>query len=258
MDRILLINKPIGYTPLQVVTALKKGSMKYQDQTISYAGRLDPMAEGLLVLLVGEENKKRKEYEGMEKEYEFEVLLGVGTDSYDLLGVVTDTSSSFDDTETSVLSVVPQLVGKHIQPFPPYSAKPVHGIPLYKWARENRLHEIVIPEKEIEVRSLRHLGTHVLSQKKLQESIFEKLTLVRGDFRQDAIYASWERFFASTQQKEFVTMTFKATVTSGTYIRSLAKRMGEMIGIASLAFSIKRTRVGDFVLSDAVDLADKP
>jgi len=52
----------------------------------AYAGRLDPMAHGVLVLLVGEENKKREKYEKFVKEYLFQCIFGVATDTYDILG----------------------------------------------------------------------------------------------------------------------------------------------------------------------------
>jgi len=55
---------------------------------LTYAGRLDPMAEGVLIILVGDECKKKQKYLGLDKEYEIEVLFGLETDTQDILGVI--------------------------------------------------------------------------------------------------------------------------------------------------------------------------
>ena len=70
LEKVINIYKPQGWTPLRTIVELKKLNKKYKDATISYAGRLDPMAEGVLLLLVGEENKKRKKYQDLTKVYE--------------------------------------------------------------------------------------------------------------------------------------------------------------------------------------------
>src|SRR5579871_234239 len=88
MQTILNLYKPIGKTPLEVIREFQIQNPEYQNVKLGYAGRLDPMAEGVLLVLVGEENKKRKEYERLKKEYEFTVLFGIETDSYDALGTV--------------------------------------------------------------------------------------------------------------------------------------------------------------------------
>jgi len=55
---------------------------------MTYAGRLDPLAEGLLLVLTGEECKNKEKYLGLDKEYEVDVLFGFATDTYDILGKV--------------------------------------------------------------------------------------------------------------------------------------------------------------------------
>ena len=67
MQSVIPVYKPLGLTPLQAIVKFKKLFPDYANEKISYAGRLDPMAEGLLLLLVGEENKQRNEYEDLSK-----------------------------------------------------------------------------------------------------------------------------------------------------------------------------------------------
>src|SRR6185436_12995765 len=85
---MILLHKPLGLSPLEVIKLFKQQNFEYASATISYAGRLDPMADGLLLLLVNEENTQRKLYEALPKTYEFTVLLGVETDTYDILGKI--------------------------------------------------------------------------------------------------------------------------------------------------------------------------
>jgi len=86
---MILLNKPLGMTPLEAIREFQRKNPKYQTTKLSFAGRLDPMAEGLLLVLEGEENKDRKRFENLDKTYEFSILFGVTTDTYDLLGKIT-------------------------------------------------------------------------------------------------------------------------------------------------------------------------
>ena len=69
-NQVISIFKPLGLTSYQAIKLFKQKHPQYADEKISPAGRLDPMAEGILLLLLGEENKKRNEYEKLEKEYQ--------------------------------------------------------------------------------------------------------------------------------------------------------------------------------------------
>ena len=84
----ILINKLLGSTPLEAINKFKKQNPAYKDEKIAYAGRLDPMAQGLLLLIIGDkENKKINKHLKKDKEYHAQILLGIQTDSYDILGI---------------------------------------------------------------------------------------------------------------------------------------------------------------------------
>ena len=85
---VLLLHKKVGDTPLQTIRSLQATIPSFNGLKIGYAGRLDPMARGLLVCLVGDENRNQKTHELKTKDYQFDVLFGVETDTYDLLGLV--------------------------------------------------------------------------------------------------------------------------------------------------------------------------
>src|SRR4051812_2270372 len=90
MNRVINVYKPIGFTPLQVIEKLREKFPEYKNVKIGYAGRLDPLAHGVLLLMIGDATKEREKYLGLDKSYEFEAVLGVSTDSYDVLGLVNN------------------------------------------------------------------------------------------------------------------------------------------------------------------------
>ena len=73
------LNKPISMTPLQAIKVFQKQNPIYKNTKIGYAGRLDPMAQGVLLLLINNENKKFNTYSKLDKEYIAEILLGIST-----------------------------------------------------------------------------------------------------------------------------------------------------------------------------------
>ncbi len=252
---MISVYKPLGLTPLETIQRIKEQVPSLQKQKVSYAGRLDPMAEGLLLLLVGDENKKRKDYENLPKIYEFEVLFGIETDTYDLLGRITQTSNQqLVLSRHEINSFLPNFLGTYKQPYPPYSSKPVQGKPLYRWAREGKLGEIQIPEREITITSLSLLSEASLSPATLADAVKQRITNVTGDFRQEKILATWDDYLTNTSLLSFPLFTFSIACSSGTYVRSLAYRLGRVTVTGALAFSIKRTGVGTFTLDDALYL----
>lgn len=256
MNAVLSVFKPIGKTPLQMVILVKEKYPEYNNETISYAGRLDPMAEGVLLLLIGDENKKRKKYEALKKTYIFEVLFGVETDSYDILGKITGVNNDFvqEKLEEDVKHIIPHFLGELQQQYPPYSSFHVRKKPLFYWARENKLSEISIPSKIITVYDLRVLSSKMIDGKKLETEILSKLAVVQGDFRQDEIIKIWQNFLKQKSKKKFSVVRFEVICSSGTYVRSLATLIGKKLTIPSLAYTIKRTGVGAFTLENVLSI----
>ena len=82
-----IIWKNLGETPLEALTRLREEVSIPSDVPMTYAGRLDPAAEGFLIVLTGEECKKKETYSSLTKTYMAEILVDVSTDSYDLLGI---------------------------------------------------------------------------------------------------------------------------------------------------------------------------
>ena len=134
-SKILLL-KPVGETPLECLKRFKIENPEYQSLPMTYAGRLDPMAEGLLLLLVGEECKKKDDYLYLPKEYEIEVLFGFETDTRDILGKIMKVENKSEIFSKEKISETLEFVKNLPQKYPAYSSKTFEGKPLWQWARE--------------------------------------------------------------------------------------------------------------------------
>ncbi len=253
-ETLLIAYKPLGWTPLAVIQAVKAKNPAWQHVPIGFAGRLDPMAEGLLLLLIGDANKKRKDYERLSKTYVCDVLFGITTDTYDLLGKVTSITENTDknDLLQRIATYISHFRGKREQAYPPYSSPRIQGKSLFYWARNNRLSEITIPKKEIEVYGIMQKNSSVISAKKVVAIAKGKIALVQGDFRQEESIQLWEQVGTSHQKTSFLVVQFLIDCSSGTYIRSLAYELGQEIGCGALVYSLKRTRIGDFTKADVL------
>ena len=253
MQEIVSIYKKLGETPLQALNRLRFERLEFANQKMTYLGRLDPMAEGLLLVLVGDMVGK-EEYLAMDKVYEFEVLWGFETDTYDLLGLVARMNSKLSplnpasfgsqsrnlgsDTGENFESILTHVRSLRKQKYPSYSSK--------YWQKARAGEDFETPEREIMIYSLEHLGDRKISGAELLSDIKTKIAKVRGDFRQEEIVESWSEALTPRINEEFMISKFCAHVSSGTYIRSLAMEMGQALGIGALAYSIKRTKVGNY------------
>ena len=255
LEPVLNLYKRMGETPLERIKRFRLHNPEYAKSKMSYAGRLDPMAEGVLVVLVGEENKKREKYLNLTKEYTAEVLFGIETDTYDILGKIIDMDKRHglsDKIRSAIEHCLSRFVGVQSQKYPAYSSKKVEGKPLFKWAREGRVHEIDIPEREIEIFSAKVLKLHTLSQYDLASLISERVGLVQGDFRQSEILAGWEKSLAKYVQRTFEVATITVSCGSGTYIRILAHELGGCLKTKAVLLALKRNSVGAYIVRDSI------
>jgi tRNA pseudouridine55 synthase len=133
LEGVLLVDKPAGFTSHDVVARLRR---KLQMKRIGHAGTLDPMATGLLVMLVGRATKISQYLTSLDKAYEGEILLGIATDSQDADGEVRETRPVPPLIEAQVLAAMRTFWGDQYQTPPMFSAIKKNGVPLYKLARK--------------------------------------------------------------------------------------------------------------------------
>lgn len=239
--------KPVGATPLEAVREYVAASGGDVSLRRSYAGRLDPMAEGLLVVLEGARCDEQEAWQHHAKEYAWELLLGVGSDSYDVLGLAQ--LQLPDDWDVAVRAATEALehglLGRRQQPYPPYSSARVAGHPLFWWAQQGRLNEVQIPRVEVEVRACRVGCVRWVPISFLLRDLLDRIGRVTGTgFRQAAVCARWREVLgALPSDTRLPLLSVRSSVSSGTYIRSLAHEAGAAAGCGGLAWSICRTAV---------------
>jgi tRNA pseudouridine55 synthase len=254
MRRYEVIEKTLGETPLQTLGRIRENKRIPATVPLTYAGRLDPLASGKLLVLLGEECKRRARYDGLDKTYVFEVLLGFKTDTGDVLGIPEE-STSVSPTDAEIRDVAQSFIGKHTFPYPAYSSRTVNGKPLFQYALEKTLDTIEIPHTEVEIYSLKYIDRFTISKNRLIERILDTIGLIKidvdskrlgSDFRRNEISKQWW----SLRSRHTISCTilrFETTVSAGTYIRTLAPLIAERLGTQGLAYSIRRTRIGRYL-----------
>lgn len=133
LDGVLLVDKPQGLTSHDVVAHLRR---KLQIKQIGHAGTLDPLATGLLVMLIGRATKLSATLMGQDKAYDGTLKLGEVTDSQDSDGQILATCPVPVFTDAVLEATAQGFLGDQYQTPPMFSAKKIKGIPLYKLARK--------------------------------------------------------------------------------------------------------------------------
>lgn len=212
MDGILIINKPKEYTSHDVVAKVKKICC----EKVGHTGTLDPMATGVLPLLLGKGTKLSKYLIDHDKIYIATIQLGKRTDTLDSEGIILEEQNVNELilNEQNVNSVLKITQGKQIQTPPIYSAIKVNGKKLYEYARKGE--NVEIPKREIEIYNIELLNIN----------------------------------------KENKTIKFKVHCSKGTYIRTLCDTIAKKLETIGYMKELERIRVGEFDLNQSITIED--
>jgi tRNA pseudouridine55 synthase len=148
MNGVLIIDKPAGMTSHDVVNRVRR---ILNERSVGHMGTLDPMATGVLPLVVGRLTRLAQFYTGSEKTYEGEIRFGFATDTYDAEG--DPTTAPREDVKVTLeelAALTMQFQGLIRQMPPPFSAKKIAGVPAYKLARNKK--EVILEPVEVEVK----------------------------------------------------------------------------------------------------------
>ena len=210
-NNFILVNKPKGWTSLDVVKYYKK---ILRVKKIGHGGTLDPLAEGLLILAINKNTKKLAQILCLSKVYEFEILFGLKSETGDMEGKALEEAKSVIVDKNELVFCLKKLIGNIELTVPKYSAVKIKGKKLYALARKGKIdNDIILPIRKSQIYSLHLRKIYKLKNKQIAKIIVE--------------------------------------CSSGTYIRSLVEKIGELLNIPTVAYSIKRTKIGDFDLKNA-------
>jgi tRNA pseudouridine55 synthase len=213
VNGLLVVDKPGGITSHDVVNRLRKIT---GERSIGHLGTLDPMATGVLPLLMGKFTRLAQYFSSAEKSYTGTIRFGFATDTYDAEGEPAGPDawpeSSARLTLEAVRSEAARFPGESMQMPPPFSAKKIDGKPAYKLARQG-----VTPE---------------LKAAKVRIDCFE-VTGIDGPMA-----------------------SFKMTISAGGYVRSVAHEMGQSLGCGAHLAELRRVQAGIFTIEQAHALGE--
>ncbi len=152
---ILNIDKPQGITSYDVVDVIKK---LFPKTKVGHTGTLDPLATGVLPILIGEATKLSNNFTAEDKVYKVKMLLGVETDTYDITGRIVFASVVNKD-EFYIKERIKRFIGKQMQTPPIYSAIRIDGKRAYSYAREGK--KVEMPEREVEIYSIEDIKVNL-------------------------------------------------------------------------------------------------
>ena len=211
-----LVDKPSGPTSHAIVAYFRR---KSGIKKVGHCGTLDPLASGLLIILVGREfTKKQNLYLKKDKTYLVKAQLGIKTDTYDILGKVieeTENKNLVKINKSDLEKALKSFNGKIKQTVPIFSAVKINGQKLYEKARKGET-DLQLPNREVEIKKIKLL-----------------------EFDND--------------QKTF---TLEVAVSSGTYIRSLINDIGEKLQVGATVIELRRTKIANFHVKKAITLYD--
>ncbi|MFC1722401.1 tRNA pseudouridine(55) synthase TruB [Patescibacteria group bacterium] len=218
---ILNIYKEKGWTSFDVVAKIRSVLTRKEGNKVKvgHAGTLDPLAEGVLIILTHQDTKNQEDFMNKEKEYIAKIGFGSTSESYDLEEDLTFHAISKNlNVEEELKNIIPKYLGDIDQEVPAYSAKKVEGIPLYKKARANGLKNKSLPVKRVNIKSIEIL----------EVTIEKRMHIVKFDIR----------------------------CGKGTYIRSLANDFGKDLGVGGVLVELVRTRIGEYAIKDSLKIND--
>mgnify|MGYP004617553115 FL=1 len=212
MDGILIVNKPKNCTSHDVVYKVKK----ITNQKVGHTGTLDPMATGVLPLLIGKGTLCSKYLIEHDKIYKATIQLGKKTTTADQEGEVIEEQEIANNAlePQYVIKRLKEFLGKQIQTPPMYSAIKVNGKKLYEYARKGQ--NVEVPKRKIEIYEIELLNIDKQNKK----------------------------------------IEYKVHCSKGTYIRSLCEDIAEKLGTIGYMAELERLKVGKFILKNAVSIDD--
>jgi tRNA pseudouridine55 synthase len=232
----IILDKPVGLGSTQAVSAVKRALREAGEPKtkVGHGGTLDPLASGVLPIALGEATKLCGRMLDATKAYEFTISFGEETDTLDAEGQVV-ARSDVRPTLEQIEAVLPRFTGEIEQVPPAYSALKIGGKAAYARARAGEQVELTARKVTIHSLSIRHpeLGSGSISP---------------------PTQPAPEWMLKQVQHDEPSELTLSATVSKGTYIRSLARDIAHALGTVGHLTYLRRTRAGPFSLEKAISL----
>ena len=243
---VLPIDKPYRWTSADVIRKVKYAACRHfgkKNLKVGHAGTLDPLATGILLVCIGPATRRAEELQRSRKQYLAGVSFGATTPSYDLEKDI-DAEYPLDGVSRAALeAVLPSFVGEQEQVAPLFSAKSVDGVRAYEMARR-RLRE-GLPLEDTDIIQANRITIYSLKLEQWLDSAPEQTVLDDGKGRIRV---------ADISGRRLPTAMLRVDCSKGTYIRALARDLGEALGSGAFLSSLRRTGNGGFTIEEALTL----
>jgi len=275
-DGILVVDKPAGLTSHDVVSQLRR---LCGTRTVGHGGTLDPLATGVLICGIGKGTKLLTYVSGADKAYGATIRLGIGTASDDADGEVTSAvGADLARVTAGLAEAVAALTGDIMQVPTTVSALKVAGERAYALARQGK--DVQLSARPVRVASFQVTGVHptVLPRADVSIGLVSHASIppdsdpkASGGYSTDSVAGSTRNLTScrNLSAPELANATIavvdvdvSVTVSSGTYVRALARDLGAALGVGGHLIALRRTWVGGtaglpgFSLADAMPLAE--
>jgi len=243
---IILIDKPAGITSFGVVYRVRR---ILGEKKVGHAGTLDPLATGLMLVGVGRGTKALTALVKLDKEYVAQILIGQQRSTGDLEGeVVAEREVLVSVSVEALKNILQGMVGTLTLSVSAYSAIKRDGVPMYKRARAAQKAGTVVenvPVREMKVDAAELITVNTI----IYDSISNLFTV-----SPEPQPVEFNEQITPPISKIFQLVTVRFAVGSGTYIRSLAEELGARIGYPATLYHLRRTKVGEFDVKEAITL----
>ena len=237
---IIPVDKPYRWTSADVIRKVKWAACRHfhkKNLKVGHAGTLDPLATGVLLVCIGKATKLAETLQKEGKEYLAGVSFGATTPSYDLEKAIDKEYPTDNVSEESVRAILPRFLGGQEQIAPLFSAKSVDGVRAYELARKQ--YREAHKEKTDVMTDFDHTVAETLNKQMINISRMELVS-----FFPDGEPSSLHLPLAMIRIK----------CSKGTYIRALARDLGEALGSGAHLNSLERTKSGGFTVGNCLSV----
>ncbi len=256
---VMPVDKPYRWTSADVVRKIKWAACRHfgkKKMKIGHAGTLDPLATGVLLVCIGKATKLAEELQKHDKEYIAGISFGATTPSYDLEKEIDRMYPTDGVSEESLRSVLPSFVGVQEQIAPLFSAKSVDGVRAYEIARKMYM------EARSQGREFDHSEADTLSRQVINIHEMELLGFWpqgKEKPKDEAEEQDGRNLRINVTDNTALHLPhaeIRVLCSKGTYIRALARDLGESLGSGAHLDSLRRTKTGGFHVEDALSPAE--
>jgi len=257
---ILPVDKPYRWTSADVVRKLKWTACRHfgkKNLKVGHAGTLDPLATGVLLVCIGKATRLAESLQKEGKEYMADICLGATTPSYDLEKAVDHLYPTDGITPERIREVLPTFLGEQEQIAPLFSAKSVDGIRAYELAR--RQYKAARKEKTDTMEDFDHSVADGLSRQRIRIDRIELLSFGEtppAPAEDDGLRPNPRILVADTSSLQLLHARILVSCSKGTYIRALARDLGEALGSGAHLGGLRRTRSGGFHVEEALSVTE--